>query len=223
MHELAICQALMEQVERIGREQRAQYVESIQLGIGPLSGVEPRLLEQAFYIARAGSIADQATLVIESTPVRVSCKQCGAQTEVLPSRLLCGQCGDWRTTLISGDEIYVTGPDEAVVVYCVHGHEVSQGVCQTLRDDGYQVRFLEGGIESWTESGGPVGSPTRQCASRPVSRWRASAPTAPSGWRASSAKSHPPTSSDELTRVRFRRHGTCRSSLAAGRPALPPR
>ena len=107
MHELAICQALMEQVERIGREQRAQYVESIQLGIGPLSGVEPRLLEQAFYIARAGSIADQATLVIESTPVRVSCKQCGAQTEVLPSRLLCGQCGDWRTTLISGDEMYL--------------------------------------------------------------------------------------------------------------------
>ena len=48
----------MEQVERIGREQRAQYVESIQLGIGPLSGVEPRLLEQAFYIARAGSIAE---------------------------------------------------------------------------------------------------------------------------------------------------------------------
>ena len=107
MHELAICQALMEQVERIGREQRAQYVESIQLGIGPLSGVEPRLLEQAFYIARAGSIADQATLVIESTPVRVSCKQCGAQTDVLPSRLLCGQCGDWRTTLISGDEMYL--------------------------------------------------------------------------------------------------------------------
>ena len=107
MHELAICQALMEQVERIGRDQRAQYVESIQLGIGPLSGVEPRLLEQAFYIARAGSIADQATLVIESTPVRVSCKQCGAQTEVLPSRLLCGQCGDWRTTLISGDEMYL--------------------------------------------------------------------------------------------------------------------
>jgi hydrogenase nickel incorporation protein HypA/HybF len=105
MHELAICQALMEQVERIGREQQAQSVESIQLGIGPLSGVEPRLLEQAFYVARAGSMADQARLVIENTPVMVSCKQCGARTEVLPSRLLCGQCGDWRTTLISGDEM----------------------------------------------------------------------------------------------------------------------
>ena len=105
MHELAICQALMEQVERIGQEQRAQHVESIRLGIGPLSGIEPRLLEQAFYVARAGSIADQARLVIESTPVIVSCKQCGAQTRVLPSRLLCGQCGDWRTTLVSGDEM----------------------------------------------------------------------------------------------------------------------
>jgi len=107
MHELAICQALMDQVERIAHEQQAQYVEAIQLGIGPLSGVEPRLLEQAFSVARAGSIADQARLVIETTPVRVSCKQCGAETEVLPSRLLCGQCGDWRTTLISGDEMYL--------------------------------------------------------------------------------------------------------------------
>jgi rhodanese-related sulfurtransferase len=46
--------------------------------------------------------------------------------------------------------------DRDLVVYCVHGHEVSQGVCQTLHDDGYKVRFLEGGIEAWKESGGPV-------------------------------------------------------------------
>jgi Fe-Mn family superoxide dismutase len=49
--------------------------------------------------------------------------------------------------------------DQNLVVYCVHGHEVSQGVCQNLHDDGYQVQFLEGGIESWKESGGPVTEP----------------------------------------------------------------
>jgi len=105
MHELAVCQALMEQVEHIAAGQRAQSVESIHLGIGPLSGVEPRLLEQAFSIARAGTIASQADLVIETIAVQVSCKQCGAQTTVMPSRLLCGTCGDWRTTLVSGDEL----------------------------------------------------------------------------------------------------------------------
>ena len=105
MHELAICQALMEQVERIAQEERADQVLSIHLAIGPLSGVESRLLEQAFSVARAGSIAASAELVIESMPVQVCCKQCGQLTEALPGRLVCGSCGDWRTSLISGDEL----------------------------------------------------------------------------------------------------------------------
>ena len=105
MHELAVCQALMEQVESIAAREHAQQVTSIHLGIGPLSGVEPSLLEQAFYVARAGTVADQAELVIESMAVQVSCKQCGQTTEALPNRLLCGNCGDWRTSLVQGDEL----------------------------------------------------------------------------------------------------------------------
>ena len=105
MHELAVCQALIDQVEQIALEQRAEQVLTIHLGIGPLSGIEPRLLEQAFFIARAGSVAAEAELVIESMPVRISCDQCGQTTDALPARLLCGACGNWRTRLVSGDEL----------------------------------------------------------------------------------------------------------------------
>jgi hydrogenase nickel incorporation protein HypA/HybF len=105
MHELAVCQALMAQVEDIAIEEQADHVVAIHLGIGALSGIEPRLLEQAFSIARAGSIAAEAQLVIESLPVRVSCEQCGQTTAALPNRLVCGNCGDWHTTLVSGDEM----------------------------------------------------------------------------------------------------------------------
>ena len=38
-----------------------------------------------------------------------------------------------------------------VVVYCVHGHEVSQGVTNTLRTAGVDAAYLEGGIAAWTE------------------------------------------------------------------------
>jgi rhodanese-related sulfurtransferase len=34
-----------------------------------------------------------------------------------------------------------------VVTYCVRGHEVSQGVAQTLREAGISARYLLGGIE----------------------------------------------------------------------------
>lgn len=108
MHELSVCQALIEQVEAVAREQNAAEVLLIRLGIGPLSGVEPQLLEQAFYIARAGSIAADAELQVNSLPIQVSCTACGAVSEVQAARLVCTACGDWHTTLVSGDELQLT-------------------------------------------------------------------------------------------------------------------
>jgi rhodanese-related sulfurtransferase len=43
-----------------------------------------------------------------------------------------------------------------VVVYCVHGHAVSQGVADHLRANGFDASLLEGGIEAWKEIGGPT-------------------------------------------------------------------
>jgi rhodanese-related sulfurtransferase len=45
----------------------------------------------------------------------------------------------------------------AVVVYCVHGHEVSQGVAAVLQQRGIAARYLEGGIEEgWRTVGGDL-------------------------------------------------------------------
>jgi rhodanese-related sulfurtransferase len=38
-----------------------------------------------------------------------------------------------------------------VVVYCVHGHDVSQGVAKTLQNAGINTAYLEGGIADWKE------------------------------------------------------------------------
>lgn len=105
MHELSICQALLDQVEHIARDHGATRVERILLRVGPLSGVEPALLLNAYPLAAAGTVAESAELVIEPAPVRVRCNDCGAETEAAPNRLLCGLCGGWKTRLISGDEL----------------------------------------------------------------------------------------------------------------------
>ena len=104
MHELSVCQALVSQVASVARENNANRVAQITLGIGPLSGIEPFLLEQAYLMARAGTVAERAELIVQTIPVRVRCEQCGAESNVLPNRLLCGACGDWHTRLTSGDE-----------------------------------------------------------------------------------------------------------------------
>ncbi|MDP2026916.1 hydrogenase maturation nickel metallochaperone HypA [Sulfuriferula sp.] len=105
MHELSVCQALVNQVVEIAQQNSAHTVQVITLHIGPLSGVEPALLVNAFPLAAAGTVAASAQLVIEPQPLRVHCQTCGADTEATPNRLLCGICGDYHTQLISGDEL----------------------------------------------------------------------------------------------------------------------
>ena len=105
MHELAICQSLMDQVEQIASERDAQSVICIVVGMGPLSGVEEQLLKNAYPVASAGTIAENAELIVENLPIKVRCNQCGSESEATPNKLTCRQCGDWRTTLISGDEL----------------------------------------------------------------------------------------------------------------------
>jgi rhodanese-related sulfurtransferase len=43
-----------------------------------------------------------------------------------------------------------------VVVYCVHGHEVSQGAAAALRAAGIAAAYLEGGIAGWTDNSLPT-------------------------------------------------------------------
>lgn len=105
MHELAICQGLINQLDRIAAENNARQVEKIYLHIGPLSGVVPELLQSAFSIASADTVADQAQLIIEAMPIRIYCSQCDSESDVRANRLVCAQCGNWQTTLISGDEL----------------------------------------------------------------------------------------------------------------------
>jgi len=55
----------------------------------------------------------------------------------------------------------------SVIVYCVHGHEVSQNVARALG-----ARYLEGGIEHWKEDGGELAAKPKDAATRWVTRER---------------------------------------------------
>lgn len=127
MHELSVCQSMLAQVERIALRHQANRVTGVTLRIGPLSGIEPGLLQQAFTLARAGSVAEQATLVIESLPIRVKCRTCGQESEVTPNRLLCAHCGDYHTQLISGDEMLLASVELDVNSQTSQQQPVSSG------------------------------------------------------------------------------------------------
>lgn len=105
MHELAVAQALVDQVDSVIRQHKAAAASSIRVRIGPLAGVVPELLASAFPLAAAGSRMEHARLDLVAAPITVRCQTCGAETEAAMNRLICGACGDWHTQVISGDEL----------------------------------------------------------------------------------------------------------------------
>lgn len=64
----------------------------------------------------------------------------------------------WRKTLPAGAD---------VVLYCVHGHEVSQNTAKAIG-----ARYLEGGIEHWRAEGGDLQAKPKGASTRWVTRER---------------------------------------------------
>ena len=115
MHELSVCQALVDQLIGIAREHGASRVEMVHLHVGPLSGIEPALLETAYPLAAAGSVAEGATLDLTVTVPVVRCRTCGFEGQVSPTQLACPRCGDFRTELLSGDELLLARVELSVL------------------------------------------------------------------------------------------------------------
>ena len=65
---------------------------------------------------------------------------------------------DWKKSLPAA---------ASIIVYCVHGHEVSQNAAKAIG-----ARYLEGGLEAWRESGGELFQKPINSSSRWVTRER---------------------------------------------------
>lgn len=50
---------------------------------------------------------------------------------------------EWKDTISQGDP---------VIVYCAHGHELSQAMAACLRALGHDARYLRGGIDAWRKA-----------------------------------------------------------------------
>ena len=105
MHELSICKSLLRQLDNVVTAQHGVKVEKIFLQVGPLSGVEPGLLQHAFPIASINTFAEHAELVIHVPAVRTRCRECGSEAETSLNKPACGACGSRQTELLRGDEL----------------------------------------------------------------------------------------------------------------------
>ena len=102
MHELSLVRSLIRQVESILDEEGGQAVE-IEVAIGPLSGVEPLLVQSAFQqLAPDTQLAD-AVLCIEQTQLLACCRDCPCEFEIHGFLFECPACQSRRVDVTSGD------------------------------------------------------------------------------------------------------------------------
>lgn len=105
MHELSVCRSLLQEVLAVAEEHGASRVVSVSVRLGPLSGVDAGLLQQAFPLAAQGGLAQAAQLHIETSALRIWCPACEAEHSVQPARLICPVCGAANTRLLGGAEM----------------------------------------------------------------------------------------------------------------------
>jgi superoxide dismutase, Fe-Mn family len=61
----------------------------------------------------------------------------------------------WRDPDQVEEWIGELSPDQPVAVYCAYGFHVGCNVAKTLRDRGFDARYIRGGVSAWYAAGGP--------------------------------------------------------------------
>lgn len=103
MHEYAIVQALLQQVERAVAAHPAGRVERLWVRVGEQSGVDRDLFANAYATFRQRSVCAEAEMHITAVPARWSCPACGIA--ITPGHVLrCPRCAI-PAQLVAGDEI----------------------------------------------------------------------------------------------------------------------
>jgi hydrogenase nickel incorporation protein HypA/HybF len=107
MHELSIAENIIEISEASARAATARRIRGIKVRLGEFTTVVREALEFSFEVARRGTLAEDATLEIETVPLEVRCVACGSANQRLEElRMTCPQCGK-PLEIVSGDALEV--------------------------------------------------------------------------------------------------------------------
>jgi hydrogenase nickel incorporation protein HypA/HybF len=107
MHEMSLCEGVLQILEESARQQGFSRVKKVWLEIGRLSGVEVEAMRFCFEVVVRGTLADGAHLEILETPGEGWCLDCGRTVAVHRRFDPCPGCGGYHVQVTGGDEMRV--------------------------------------------------------------------------------------------------------------------
>lgn len=107
MHEMSLCEGVLQVLESEAKRQNFQQVKTVWLEIGAMAGVEIEAMRFCFDAVTRQSLAEGAKLEIIAIPAQAWCLNC-AQTVTVQHRFdACPQCGSYQLQVTQGEELRI--------------------------------------------------------------------------------------------------------------------
>jgi hydrogenase nickel incorporation protein HypA/HybF len=107
MHELSIVMSIVETADEKVRENDAKSVESIDLVIGALAGIDSQALDFAWEVGVKDTVLQSAHRNIISIPGKARCTGCDCEFEIKEIFDPCPICGDHLLQVLQGKELQI--------------------------------------------------------------------------------------------------------------------
>lgn len=107
MHELSLCEGVLQVLEDQAESQHFSRVKTVWLEIGSLAGVEIEAMRFGFDVVIRDSLADGARLEIIEVPGQAWCLDCAAAVEIRQRYDECPRCGGYQLQVTGGDQMRI--------------------------------------------------------------------------------------------------------------------
>ena len=107
MHEFSVALGIVKIAEKEIRKANKSKVESIELEIGSLSGIEINALNYAWDIAVKGTVLEQSEKKINKLDAIATCIECGNHFILENIYDICPKCESYKKEIIKGKELIV--------------------------------------------------------------------------------------------------------------------
>ena len=107
MHELSLCQNIIEIVQQQCAKHNVNKVTDLWLEVGALSCIEPSALEFCFSLSAKGTPAENCQLHLIPIAAEAWCWQCNKMVQIQANCHACPDCGSQHLQRRSGDELRI--------------------------------------------------------------------------------------------------------------------
>ena len=108
MHELSICQSILNTIEAELDNKGIENIREIHLKVGMLACIEPEILKNVFQFIKADTAFQDSELFIDVIEVSAECKNCGNKFKVEKYIFVCPLCGEPASNITEGRELLIS-------------------------------------------------------------------------------------------------------------------